>query len=335
MVTKSGTNELHGSAYEFLRNDKLDANDFFRNAANTGDTDPNLNPALKPSKLRYNQFGVTATGPVWKDHLFFTASYQGDRFITAAPPIPISSESPEWRQAVIGGLPNSAETALIYQNFPTTSPGNPNGPGAINLSDYIGGAAGFASYMCQDSYPLGFEGLATKFQSLFGVTAADQTAMAGCSVIPGLQTGSVTDRSMPFLNSTWCYLGPRPKGISLTATNGPRVLTGCAKTTASSASYQWLHSSDSYGPVNASSSIHGFANPTTNHFPNMQLSWVHTLGPNWVNEARAGYVLNRIDLSVTTPGVPAIGFDDGSAGFQVPTMAIPSTSTRTSIATGT
>ena len=50
---KSGTNTLHGSLYEFLRNDKLDANDFFQNRA-----------GQKRPKLTYNQFGASVGGPV-------------------------------------------------------------------------------------------------------------------------------------------------------------------------------------------------------------------------------------------------------------------------------
>lgn len=68
VVTKSGSNSLHGSVYEFVRNDKFDANDTFRLSSG----DPLQNK--KPAKLRYNQFGGTVTGPIWKDHLFFTAS---------------------------------------------------------------------------------------------------------------------------------------------------------------------------------------------------------------------------------------------------------------------
>src|SRR5260370_13326130 len=67
VVTKSGTNAVHGSAYEFLRNDALDANPFFLNAQN---------PKVPRQPLHFNQFGGTITGPIWKDHLFFTASYQ-------------------------------------------------------------------------------------------------------------------------------------------------------------------------------------------------------------------------------------------------------------------
>jgi len=65
---KSGTNSLHGSAYEFLRNDKLDAADFFTNRA-----------GRNKSVLRYNQFGASAGGPVKKDKTFFFALFEGFR----------------------------------------------------------------------------------------------------------------------------------------------------------------------------------------------------------------------------------------------------------------
>jgi hypothetical protein len=64
VVTKSGTNGFHGSAYEFFRNDALNARGFF-------DT----------SKLSYlqNQFGATLGGPIHKDKTFFFVTYEGDR----------------------------------------------------------------------------------------------------------------------------------------------------------------------------------------------------------------------------------------------------------------
>src|SRR6266478_4459318 len=73
VVTKSGTNSLHGTAYGFWRDDKLDANDTFLNKQGTP----------RP-ELRYGQFGATLTGPIWKNHVFFTASYQADRYLTDA-----------------------------------------------------------------------------------------------------------------------------------------------------------------------------------------------------------------------------------------------------------
>ena len=67
-VTRSGTNQIHGSAFEFLRNAKLDAKNFFDRPA----------PASIPPFKR-NQFGGTAGGPVVKDKVFFFGSYEGLR----------------------------------------------------------------------------------------------------------------------------------------------------------------------------------------------------------------------------------------------------------------
>src|SRR6266852_3619838 len=201
VVTKSGTNALHGSVYEFFRNDKLDANDFFRNKS----TD--INPATrvndKPAKLRFNQFGGTVTGPIWKDHLFFTASYQGDRFITQAAPTPIVSETPEWRAAVVAALPNSV-AAKIYGNFPTVSPGDYNGPDSTDVAGYVGK---FLNYTCPSNYPTGFTNIATKFQTMFGVTAAEAAACPGLTV----QAGSIP-RNTPFLNDNILLFGSQVQG---------------------------------------------------------------------------------------------------------------------------
>lgn len=68
LSTKSGTNAFHGSAYEFLRNKLLNANDFFANAGGV---------ARPP--FTQNQFGVNVGGPVLKDKLFFFSSYEGFR----------------------------------------------------------------------------------------------------------------------------------------------------------------------------------------------------------------------------------------------------------------
>jgi hypothetical protein len=66
-VTKSGTNKYHGSVYEYLRNEKLDARNYFEN------------PAEPKNPFKYNEFGGTIGGPVIKDKLFFFTDYQGIR----------------------------------------------------------------------------------------------------------------------------------------------------------------------------------------------------------------------------------------------------------------
>jgi hypothetical protein len=69
VVTKSGTNQLHATMFEFLRNNKLNARNFFQ-----ADVEP----------LRQNQFGASAGGPIIKDKTFFFGSYEGLRIRSSA-----------------------------------------------------------------------------------------------------------------------------------------------------------------------------------------------------------------------------------------------------------
>lgn len=68
IVTKSGTDQIHGDAFEFLRNYAMDAKNYF---------------ATSPNPLKQNQFGGTIGGPILKDKLFYFGSYQGTRTNTA------------------------------------------------------------------------------------------------------------------------------------------------------------------------------------------------------------------------------------------------------------
>ena len=70
VVTRSGTNKFHGSAWEFVRNNIFNANDFFFKGNN-----------LPRPELKQNQFGATIGGPILHDKLFFFGSYQGTRQI--------------------------------------------------------------------------------------------------------------------------------------------------------------------------------------------------------------------------------------------------------------
>ena len=78
--SKSGTNAIHGSAYEFLRNSVLDANQFFNNALG----------APKPG-FRRNQFGGSVGGPIKRDKLFYFGDYEGNRL---AQPLTLVSTIP-------------------------------------------------------------------------------------------------------------------------------------------------------------------------------------------------------------------------------------------------
>jgi len=69
LVTKRGTNTLHGSVYEYHQNDNLNANTFTRNRL--GQKDP---------ELKDNRFGLSLGGPIWKNKTFIFGHYEGRRF---------------------------------------------------------------------------------------------------------------------------------------------------------------------------------------------------------------------------------------------------------------
>ena len=70
---KSGTNQFHGSAFEYLRNDVFDARDMFNYVDRTGDG------KADPEVLRQNQFGATLGGPILRNRTFFFGSWEGRR----------------------------------------------------------------------------------------------------------------------------------------------------------------------------------------------------------------------------------------------------------------
>ena len=193
LVTKPGTNAWHGGAWEYIRNDALDANDFFSNQA-----------GIARQPLHFNQFGLSLGGPIIKDKLFFFLALQGDRFKSQAPPQTIIQESAAWRTAVIQADQNSglnSTAAFLYNNF---GHGSTVAPTGLTADTYAASVGGYAALLCLDpgagGPPNGYGGLTTlqhqKFGYIFGVTAADQAAMAtaGCHNIPGLITGTL-DRS--------------------------------------------------------------------------------------------------------------------------------------------
>src|SRR5436190_15790929 len=99
---KSGTNQFHGTVFEFLRNDKLDATNFFNNAAGQG----------KPA-FHQNQFGAAVGGPVIHNKTFFFADYQGSRIANAA-----GSSITDVPPAALRGGDFSKVSTAIYDQGP-------------------------------------------------------------------------------------------------------------------------------------------------------------------------------------------------------------------------
>jgi len=115
--SKSGTNSYHGSLYEFLRNDKLDANTFFNNRAG----------AAKPI-LRRNEFGGTVGGPIRRGKAFFFADYQGIRLAqptTTISSIPTAAQQTMVESGNFGAFPTTIyDPANIVGGLRTAFPGN-------------------------------------------------------------------------------------------------------------------------------------------------------------------------------------------------------------------
>ena len=95
VVTKSGTNGLHGTVFEFLRNEKLDSRNFFESNQFNGATGQEI-PGSARGEFRRNQFGWAIGGPILKNRLFFFSDYQGSREVRGNPtgdlPVPSAQE---------------------------------------------------------------------------------------------------------------------------------------------------------------------------------------------------------------------------------------------------
>jgi hypothetical protein len=130
LITKSGTNDLHGTVFEFLRNDIFNANDYFLNRAGT-----------PRASLKQNQFGFALGGPIVKNKLFFFGSYQGTRQINGLDQT-AACLSTFFTPTELAGLPDRSQASLGAAFAGETSPltgqtiaadGSNLSPQAINL----------------------------------------------------------------------------------------------------------------------------------------------------------------------------------------------------------
>ena len=114
VVTKSGTNEFHGNAFEFFRNSVLNAQGYFN--------------VVKP-QFQQNQFGGTFGGPIKKDRAFFFLSYEGRRIKQGIPSaqfyVPDQNQRNGDFSTVTGGFSGQSRTSLLLTHS-TVAPGCPS-----------------------------------------------------------------------------------------------------------------------------------------------------------------------------------------------------------------
>ena len=311
LVTKSGTNAWHGSLWEYIRNDAVDANEYFLNK------DGVARPAL-----RFNQFGATIGGPIVKDKLFFFLSLQGDRFTTIGTPVTNTQESAAFRNAVIQANANAAAAgdatnsvaALLYSNFAPANPGTPTG---LTADGYTGG--NYSNFLCPSANLGGTPLMAKKWQYLFGITAQDIADMnaAGCPDTPTSTLQGTLNRTVSIQESSVATFKSQTQTLGNLFNGNEASLRLDYNWNASNRfflQYNYNRQTDKYGACNAACT-RGFANPLRNNFPQGSLSYVHTFSPSVLNELRLGYLQNNTKITPNVPGVPAIGFADGTSGF--------------------
>ncbi|PYS16568.1 MAG: hypothetical protein DMG15_01675, partial [Acidobacteria bacterium] len=155
VVTSSGTNQLHGSVFEYLRNDALDARNFFDSKIQP--TDPRIPP------FRRNQFGGSLGGPIQKDKMFLFGNYEGFRqrwansAATSVPdafarqgmlpcyiatPAACPASSSQQLQSQYVTVPNLKPGMLPYLNYFWPAPDRPI---IDNLGRPTGGASSFVN----------------------------------------------------------------------------------------------------------------------------------------------------------------------------------------------
>jgi len=340
LVTRPGTNAWHAAAWEYIRNNALDANWFFNNQG-----------SIPRSPLHFNQFGVSVGGPIIKDKLFFFLALQGDRYKTNGVPQTLLQESKTWRDAVAKADQNSglnSTAAYLYNNFAPANAGTPvllgTGVDAIPTSadTYFGfnpakkTVANYSKALCLDDDtnggkpfglgggpPNGLSGMTRlqhqKLGYIFGVTPADITSMqkAGCKNIPGQIQGtldraaSIQENAVSSFKTQTDTLGNLFNGNE----GSIRLDYNWNTNNRTFISYNYLRETDSAGFCPTSSCTRGFSNPVRNLYPQGSFSYVHTFSPTLLNELRAGYTQNNQLITTSQSGVPAVGFTDGTAFF--------------------
>jgi len=328
---KSGTNTLHGSAWEYLRNDKLDAADWFEDAG-----------GIQKGEYRQNQFGFSIGGPVviphvynGKNKVFFFGDYEGLRvrqgtvFTNSVPTNAERNSGYTDLSDLISGQPpsgssNQPHSDLLGRTVPFGTIFDPATTRALTVG--CGGATGvdsvsllpFGPFNCPSGSAVGTP--VTKYvRDPFGTCAASTVnfTLAACG-LNQLPAGRLDANAIKLLN-----LFPSPTNGSLFNNNvtDPRLINNRnafdtrvdlnkGDSDQIFATFSWVNDPQLIpGPFAGIADGGAFQQGDQTAATILgALSWTHTLSPTTVNEARIG--VNRIGTSRTGPvpsqlGVPA------------------------------
>ncbi len=293
LITKSGTNEYHGSLYEFWRNDAIDAKNYFT--------------STRKPELRRNQFGGAIGGPIIKDKLFFFGNYEGLRLIQGAV---ANSNVPT--PAQLGGDLSSVLTGVANAN-----PCGAGGPASLNY----------------DPGQLFYPGTETVTTCSSGANAGKQvlvgTPIPG-NIIPAASIDPVMAKVIPYFPAPNRSGSPNFVNLEPNIRNDHQVDARIDYNLGPKDQVfgrYILGQSTSQGPGNGYTSLPGFDNNLKFRGQNLALSWTHAFGSNLLNEAIFGF---QRDTSISTcvkcpypPGFTASFGINGLAAPQHDQEAIP------------
>jgi len=284
IVSKTGTNETHGDLYEYVRNDKMDAKNYFED---------------QKTPFRMNQFGGTIGGAIKKNRWFYFGSYEGERTRVSQSESEVI-ETPAFRNFVIQNAPNSV-AALLFKNFPGPAPTG----GIMGLSDYVLNDLGPGLGYCTDF------NAACLSSPNYNI---DPNSPFGQAVLnnPDLPTFGTVNASAPLYSKDQFYNGNQFSGRIDWQGDHDKVFGRYFFDRYADPHYTPIFNG---GAVAAFVGPRGFSSPAHYDYPQLALGWSHTFSPNWLNEYHMGWNRNVTDFGQSDPGIPQIYADTGEIEF--------------------
>ncbi|MGA8153808.1 MAG: carboxypeptidase regulatory-like domain-containing protein [Terriglobales bacterium] len=292
-ITKSGTNGFHGDVFEFLRNDKMDAANFFTPVK---------------SELRQNQFGFTAGGPFWRNRLFWFTDYQGTRRVAGA-------------ETGIVYLPSTAQRQGQFD--PSTLTGTVDGTagGACPACGWPTELSQRLGYTVTAGEPYSFAGCTSTSQCVFprGIIPKSAWSPAAIGILPYIPTPNIDPSAGTYQDNS--------HRDSITDNKiGERVDFNNRKTGNWSFYYHFDDSTVLSTLPSGGANVPGFPASTPTRAQEFVISNTKTLGPNAVNEARATFFRTATHLDNPTGGqakLSSLGFVTGAGTLGIIPDAYP------------
>jgi Carboxypeptidase regulatory-like domain len=281
-ITKSGTNGFHGDVFEFLRNDAIDAQNYFFSGQ-------------PKTELRRHQFGFTAGGPFWKDKLFWFTDYQGTRQVQGAE---VSNVA----------VPSAAE--LGGQFDPSILTGTVDGVAG-------GGPCPACGWPTELSQRLGYTVTAGEQYSFAGCTSTADCVFPG-GLIPKAAWAAPAAGILPYIpspnNPDGTYSNNSQKNTVRDDKIGERVDFNSQKTGNWSFYYHFDDSTVNSALPSGGASVPGFPAVTPTRAQEFVISNTKTVGPTAVNEARLTFFRTSTHLDNPSGGqasLSSLGFVTG------------------------